>query len=68
MSDSKNRSWKILAMGRGKETAAKAEKHLHERGYTNIKVIGVENDKATDDYIIELLKGNDWDGICIGMC
>ncbi len=55
-------------MGRSKEAAAKAEKYLHERGDTNIKVIGVENDKATDDYIIELLKGNDWDGICIGMC
>jgi hypothetical protein len=68
MSDSKNRSWKILAMGRSKEVAPKVEKHLHEGGYTNIKVIGVENDKATDDYLIELLKGNDWDGISIGMC
>jgi hypothetical protein len=69
MSDSKNRSWKILTMGRrSKEVAPKTEKDLHERGYTNIKSIRVENDKATDDYLIELLKGNDWDGISIGMC
>ncbi len=67
MSGSKNRSWKILGMGRGKETAAKAEKYLHELGYSNTKIIGVENDKATDDHLIELLKGNDWDAISIGM-
>jgi hypothetical protein len=54
-------------MGRDEETAIKAEKYLHELGYSNTKVIGVENDKATDDYLIELLKGNDWDGISIGM-
>jgi hypothetical protein len=54
-------------MGRGKETAAKAEKYLHELGYSNTKLLGVENDKATDDYLIELLKGNDWDAISIGM-
>ncbi len=53
---------------RSKEVAPKTEKDLHERGYTNIKSIRVENDKATDDYLIELLKGNDWDGISIGMC
>ena len=67
MSSSINRSWKVLGMGRGKDTAAKAEKHLRELGYTNIKIIGVENDKASDDYLIELLKENDWDGVSIGM-
>ncbi len=67
MSGSKNCSWKVLCMGRDEETAIKAEKYLHELGYSNTKVIGVENDKATDDYLIELLKGNDWDGISIGM-
>ncbi len=68
MSDSKIRSWKILAMGRSKPGAPRIEKHLHERGYTIITRIGVENNKASDDYLIELLKGNDWDGISVGMC
>ncbi len=67
MSGSKNRSWKVLCMGRDEETATKAEKHFHELGYSNTKIIGVENDKVTDDHLIELLKGNDWDGISIGM-
>jgi len=66
MSGSKTRSWKILAMGRGQQTAEKAEKHLHEIGYKNAKVIGVDNDNASDNKVIELLKGNDWDGVAIG--
>ncbi len=53
-------------MGRGKQTAAKAEQHLHEIGYPNVKVVGVENDKASDDEVIKLLKDNDWDGVSIG--
>jgi len=66
MSGSKSRSWKILAMGRGQKTAEKAENYLHEIGYKNAKVIGVDNDKASDDKVIEILKGNDWDGVSIG--
>jgi hypothetical protein len=53
-------------MGRGQQNAEKAEKHLHEIGYKNAKVIGVDNDNASDDKLIELLKGNDWDGVSIG--
>jgi hypothetical protein len=66
MSQTKAHSWKILAFGRGTSTAEKAEKHLHDLGYKNAKVIGLENDKASDDKLIELLKGNDWDGISFG--
>ncbi len=66
MSTSKIHTWKILAMGRGKQTAAKPQQHLHESGYPNAKVIGVENDKASDDEVIQLLKSNDWDGVSIG--
>ncbi len=66
MAGAKSHSWKILAMGRGEGTAAKAEKYLHELGYKNAKVIGVDNDKASDDKVIEILKGNDWDGVSIG--
>ncbi|CAF1023565.1 unnamed protein product [Adineta steineri] len=66
MPGSKGGSWKILGLGRGEETAQKAEKHLHELNYPNAKVIGLENDKAGDDKLIELLKTNDWDGVSIG--
>ena len=61
-----SKNWKILGMGRGEDKAEKAEKHLHELGYKNMKVIGIENDKATDDKIIELLKQGDWDAISFG--
>ncbi len=53
-------------MGRGQLVAEKIEKHLHEIGYKNAKVIGVDNNKASDDKLIEVLKGNDWDGVSIG--
>jgi hypothetical protein len=53
-------------MGRGQKIAEKAENYLHEIGYKNAKVIGVDNDKASDDKVIETLKGNDWDGVSIG--
>lgn len=66
MSGSKTHSWKILALGRGQVTAEKAEKHLHEIGFPNVKVIGVDNDKASDDKLIELLKQDDWEGVSIG--
>ncbi len=66
MAASKNSSWKVLAMGRGVKTAAKAEEYLHQLGYKNAKVIGVENDKASDDRLIELLKQTDWDAVSIG--
>ncbi len=69
MSGSKTRSWKILAMGRGQQNAEQAEKrtkHLHEIGYKNAMSMRIDNDKASDDKVIELLKGNDWDGVSIG--
>jgi len=69
MSGSKTRSWKILAIGRGHplaENREKREKHLHEIGYKNAEVIRVDNNKASDDKLIEVLKENDWDGVSIG--
>jgi hypothetical protein len=66
MSESKAHSWKILALGRGRNVGEKVEKHLHEIGYKNVKAIGLENDKAYDDKLIELLKDNNWDGVSIG--
>lgn len=60
------RAWKILAMGRGKTTAAKAEEHLHQLGYPNVKVFGVENTKESDDQVVELLKSENWDAVSIG--
>jgi predicted RNA methylase len=66
MATSRNYSWKVLAIGRGPETAAKAEEHLHALGYKNSKVIGVDNDKASDDQLSKLIQENDWDAISIG--
>lgn len=66
MSAPKTRPWKILAMGRGKKTAADAEKHLHQLGYPNVKVFGVENNQASDDEVVELLKSEKWEGVSIG--
>jgi hypothetical protein len=66
MSTSKIHTWKILAMGRGQQEAAKIEEHFHELGYPNVKAIGIENDKVSDDEVIKLLKSNDWDGVSIG--
>jgi hypothetical protein len=66
MPGGKGHSWKILAIGRGSMIAETAEKHLHELGYQNAKVLAVDNDKASDDKFIELLKNNDWDGVSIG--
>ncbi|CAF1407011.1 unnamed protein product [Adineta steineri] len=66
MSGSKGSSWKILGLGRREDIAQKAEKYLHELNYPNAKVIALENDKAGDDKLIELLKTNDWDGVSIG--
>ena len=66
MSAPKTRPWKILAMGRGKKIAAEAEKRLHELGYPNAKVLSVENDQASDDHLVELLKSEQWDGVSIG--
>jgi L-alanine-DL-glutamate epimerase-like enolase superfamily enzyme len=60
------RTWHILAMGRGQATADKAEKHLHELGYKNAKVIGLTNDKESDEKLIELLRERQWDGVSIG--
>ena len=66
MSATKERAWKILAMGRGQATAEKAEKHLHGIGFKNAKVIGLDNDKANDDKLIQLLKDHEWDAVSIG--
>ena len=66
MSAPQTRPWKILAMGRGKTTAAKAEEHLHQMGYPNVKVFGVENNKESDDEVVRLLKSDNWDGVSIG--
>jgi len=66
MSGSKTHSWKILALGKGQTAAEKIEKHLHEIGYPNVKVMGAENDKASDDKLIEILKQDDWEGVSIG--
>ena len=53
-------------MGRGQATADKAEKHLHQIGFKNAKVVGVDNDKASDDKLIQLLKDHEWDAVSIG--
>ena len=66
MSGGKAHPWKILCFGRGEGTAHKAEEHLHEIGYKNVKVIGLENDKASDDKVIELLKQDDWIAVSFG--
>jgi len=66
MAGAKSHSWKILAMGRGAGTEVKVEKYLQELGCKIDKVIGVDNDKASDDKVIELLKSNDWDGVSVG--
>jgi len=66
MSEAQTRLWKILCFGRGEGTAQKAEEYLHESGYKNIKVVGIENDKASDDKIIELLKQDDWIAVSFG--
>ena len=66
MAETKERSWHILAMGRGQGTADKAQKHLHEMGYKNARVIAVENNKESDEKLIELLHEREWDGISIG--
>lgn len=66
MSTSKTRPWKILVMGRGKAKAENAEKYLHQLGYPNVKVVGVDNDKDSDDEVIRLLKSDTWNGVSIG--
>ena len=66
MAGKKERSWHILAMGRGQSTAEKAQKHLHEIGYKNAIVMGVDNDKASDDKLIQLLAERQWDAVSIG--
>ena len=66
MAGKKERSWNILVTGRGQSIAVKAEKHLHEIGYKNAKVIAIENDKASDDQLIQLLAERQWDGVSIG--
>jgi hypothetical protein len=66
MAGVKAHSWKILGLRRGQGTGGKVEKHLHECGYENFKAIGLENDKASDDKVIELLKSDDWVGVSIG--
>jgi methenyltetrahydromethanopterin cyclohydrolase len=66
MAGAKAHSWKVLGLGKTKAIAEKTEKHLQEIGYKNAKVIALENDKASDDTVIELLKENDWDGVCFG--
>lgn len=62
----KGHPWKILGIGRSQTMAEMVENNLHELGYKNVKVIGIENDKTSDDKLIELLKNNDWDGVSIG--
>lgn len=66
MSSKKEHSWYILAVGRGQSTAEKAEKHLHEIGFKNASVLAVENDKVSDDKLIQLLNERQWDAVSIG--
>ncbi|UJR15910.1 hypothetical protein I4U23_002831 [Adineta vaga] len=66
MPGSKGHSWKILGIGRGAETAEKAEKYMRELNFPNAKVIALQNDKASDDKFIEILKSDEWDGVSVG--
>jgi hypothetical protein len=66
MASSRNYSWKVLAIGKGAENAPKAEEHLHALGYKNSKVIGVDNDKASDDQVLKAIQEKDWDAVSIG--
>jgi hypothetical protein len=66
MATSRNYSWKVLAIGKGAENEAKIEEHLHALGYKNSKVVGIANDKASDDRVLKVIQDNDWDAISIG--
>ena len=66
MAEKKERSWHILAMGRGQSTAEKAEKFLHEMGYKNVRAMGIDNTKACDDQLIQILHEREWDGVSVG--
>lgn len=67
MTERRERSWHILALGKDPAVASKAEKHLHELGYINAKVIGLDNNDYDDEKLIHLFKERPWDGISIGL-
>jgi hypothetical protein len=68
MSSNIEYSWKILGLGRSQQIAEKAEKQLHELGFKHVKVVGLSNDQASDDRLIQLLGEEQWDGVSIGVC
>ena len=53
-------------MGASKQLPANAQKSLVELGYKNAKVIGVVNNKESDQELIAALKEKQWDAISIG--
>ena len=67
MAATKEYPWKILALGRGQLTADKANKYLHDIGFKNALVVALENDHASDEKLIGLLKRQEWDGVSIGI-
>jgi hypothetical protein len=66
MAGKRERSWYILTMGRGPLATGKAEKYLREIGYKNASALGLFNDKASDDKLIQLLGERQWDAVSIG--
>ena len=66
MAATKERPWKILVIGRGQAIAEKAEKHLHELGFKHAKVISIEDDKGSDEKLIQMLTDHEWDAVSIG--
>ncbi|CAF0735841.1 unnamed protein product [Adineta steineri] len=58
--------WKILALGAGNKVGPEAQKSLAALGYKNIKIIGLANNKESDQKVIAALKEQQWDAISIG--
>ena len=66
MAEKKGSSWHVLAFGKEPEVAKKAEKHLHETGFKNVRFIGLDNAGYTDEQLIEFIKERQWDAVSIG--
>ncbi|CAF4252918.1 unnamed protein product, partial [Adineta steineri] len=57
---------KILGVGAGTKPIEKMQKTLTEKGYNNIKLLGLYNTKESDQKLLAALKEKQWDAVTIG--
>ena len=65
-SSTPSKKWKVLTVGAGKLMAGRAQESLLAAGYKNVKVLGIENTKESDQEFVAALKEQQWDAVAFG--